>query len=58
MADSRFFARAGPFRLRELAELVGAELSAGADPDTEISDLRQGIDPSPGGVGQDRQGDR
>ncbi len=39
MADSRFFACAGPFRLRELAEITGAELSAGADPDAEIGDV-------------------
>ncbi len=39
MADSRFFTRAGPFRLGELAGIAGAELSAGADPDAEISDV-------------------
>ena len=39
MADSRFFVRRGPFRLRELAEITGAELSAGADPDIEIGDV-------------------
>ncbi len=39
MADPRFFTRAGPFRLCELAEMAEAELSAGADPDAEISDV-------------------
>ncbi len=39
MADPRFFRRAGPFRLRELAELAGARLSEGADPEAEISDV-------------------
>ncbi len=32
MADSRFFAKAGPFSLAVLAERCGAELAAGADP--------------------------
>jgi len=39
VADSRFFARTGPFRLRELAEFSGAELLPGTDPDTVISDV-------------------
>lgn len=39
MADSRFFKRAGPFRLRELAGLAGAQLSDGADPEAEIGDV-------------------
>ena len=32
MADPRFFEQAGPFTLRELAQIAGAEVSAGADP--------------------------
>jgi len=39
MADSRFFRRAGPFRLAELADLCGGQLAAGADPDAEFSDV-------------------
>ncbi len=39
MADSRFFRRAGPFRLAELASLCGAELGAGCDPDAEFVDV-------------------
>lgn len=39
MADSRFFRRAGPFRLAELAALCGAQLAAGADPDAEFGDV-------------------
>ncbi len=38
MADSRFFRRAGPFRLGELAALCDAELAAG-DPAAEIFDV-------------------
>ncbi len=39
MADPRFFTRAGPFRLRELADVAGARLSEGADPEMQISDV-------------------
>ncbi|WP_114391771.1 UDP-3-O-(3-hydroxymyristoyl)glucosamine N-acyltransferase [Oleisolibacter albus] len=39
MADPRFFHRAGPFRLADLARIAGAELSDGADPDRLISDV-------------------
>lgn len=39
MADPRFFRRAGPFRLAELAALCGAQLAAGADPDAEFADV-------------------
>lgn len=39
MADSRFFTRAGPFRLGELAALCGAELGTGCDPDAEFVDV-------------------
>ena len=39
MADPRFFRRAGPFRLRELAEVARAELAAGADPEAEFADV-------------------
>lgn len=39
MADLRFFDRAGPFSLGELATLTGAALSAGADPSAIIFDV-------------------
>ncbi len=39
MADPRFFKRAGPFRLRELAAAANAELSQGADPERLIHDV-------------------
>ena len=39
MADPRFFRRAGPFSLDQLAKLCGAELSAGADGSLVISDV-------------------
>ena len=39
MADPRFFDRAGPFTLGELAERAGATLGANADPGLEIEDI-------------------
>lgn len=39
MADSRFFDRAGPFSLGQLAAATGAELGAGVSPDAMISDV-------------------
>jgi UDP-3-O-[3-hydroxymyristoyl] glucosamine N-acyltransferase len=39
MADPRFFRRAGPFTLQQLAELTGAELSPGADPALLLNDV-------------------
>lgn len=39
MADPRFFRRAGPFRIGDLAGLCGAELADGADPDREVCDV-------------------
>lgn len=39
MADPRFFTRAGPFRLGDLASICGAELARGANPDMEIVDV-------------------
>ncbi|QJE72778.1 UDP-3-O-(3-hydroxymyristoyl)glucosamine N-acyltransferase [Aerophototrophica crusticola] len=39
MADPRFFHRAGPFRLAELARIAGADLAPGADPDRLLHDV-------------------
>lgn len=39
MADPRFFTVAGPFTLARLAEISGAELAAGADPDKQVVDV-------------------
>ena len=39
MADPRFFKRAGPLQLRELAEIAGAELGPGADPEAAFADV-------------------
>ncbi|MFQ6017216.1 MAG: UDP-3-O-(3-hydroxymyristoyl)glucosamine N-acyltransferase [Kiloniellaceae bacterium] len=39
MADPRFFTVAGPYTLREIAELSGAELAGGADPDMVFTDV-------------------
>jgi UDP-3-O-[3-hydroxymyristoyl] glucosamine N-acyltransferase len=39
MADLRFFDRAGPFTLEQLAHRIGAELAPGVDPKCEISDV-------------------
>ncbi len=39
MADPRFFARQGPFRLGDLAARGGATLGPGVDPDIEIVDV-------------------
>ena len=39
MADPRFFSNQGPFTLARLAELGGAELVHGADPEHSIDDL-------------------
>lgn len=39
MVDSRFFASAGPFKLREIAEIADAELAGNADPGQSYSDV-------------------
>jgi UDP-3-O-[3-hydroxymyristoyl] glucosamine N-acyltransferase len=39
MADPRFFAKAGPFTLAELARRCGAELAAGVDPAAMVHDV-------------------
>ena len=39
MPDPRFFAVAGPFTLAEIAEAVGALVTAGADPERTLSDV-------------------
>ena len=39
MADSRFFHNAGPFTLARLAELSGAEMAAGTDPNLSFDDV-------------------
>lgn len=39
MADPRFFVKAGPFTLAELAGRCGAELAAGVDPDAVVVDV-------------------
>jgi UDP-3-O-[3-hydroxymyristoyl] glucosamine N-acyltransferase len=39
MADPRFFSVAGPFTLARLAEIAGAELSPGADPEARFVDV-------------------
>ncbi len=39
MADPKFFDRAGPVTLGQLAEMTGAKLSEGSDPDYEIHDV-------------------
>lgn len=39
MADPRFFRRAGPFRLLDLAKAAGAELSREADPEQLVHDV-------------------
>ena len=39
MPDPRFYAVAGPFTLAEIAQVVEAELTAGADPERRVSDV-------------------
>jgi len=39
MADPRFFRRSGPFRLRELAEVAGAQVAPESDPERTIDDV-------------------
>jgi UDP-3-O-[3-hydroxymyristoyl] glucosamine N-acyltransferase len=39
MADSRFFTRAGPFTVAEIAERTGATLGHGADPTRVLTDV-------------------
>lgn len=39
MADPRFFTRAGPFPLAELARIAGAELAGEADPAAVVTDV-------------------
>ncbi len=47
MEHPGFFLRAGPFPLSEIAKATQSELSAGADPATEIDDVRALADASP-----------
>ncbi|MBK1697817.1 UDP-3-O-(3-hydroxymyristoyl)glucosamine N-acyltransferase [Rhodovibrio salinarum] len=37
MVDDRFFRRAGPFTLQQLADLTGAAVAAGSDPDRRVT---------------------
>lgn len=39
MADPRFFRRAGPFRIGDLAGICGAELAEDTDPEMEVVDV-------------------
>ena len=39
MVDARFFAKAAPLRLREIASLTGATLAAGVDPEIRIDSV-------------------
>ena len=39
MADPRFFTRAGPFRLKEIASEIGAELGERSDPELQLIDV-------------------
>ncbi|MCG8507716.1 MAG: UDP-3-O-(3-hydroxymyristoyl)glucosamine N-acyltransferase [Rhodospirillales bacterium] len=39
MADPRFFASHGPFSLKQLADISGAEIGGDADPDAEFADV-------------------
>ena len=39
MADPRFFASAGPFKLREIAKLADAELAGNANPEQPYSNV-------------------
>jgi UDP-3-O-[3-hydroxymyristoyl] glucosamine N-acyltransferase len=39
MADPRFYSVAGPFTLRQLADIAGAEIGPGADPERSFSDV-------------------
>ncbi len=39
MPDPRFFSAAGPFTLKKLAEIAGAEIGGGADPGLTFSDV-------------------
>ena len=39
MPDPRFFAVAGPFTLAEIAQVAGAQLTAGADPERLLTDV-------------------
>ena len=40
MADPRFHSASGPFSLKELAELAGASIGDGADPEAEFVDVK------------------
>jgi UDP-3-O-[3-hydroxymyristoyl] glucosamine N-acyltransferase len=40
MEHPGFFERAGPYSLRAIAEAIGSEIAAGAEPDLEIKDIR------------------
>lgn len=50
MADPRFFPAAGPFTLRQLAEIAEAEPAAGGDPDREYRDVAPLAQAGPGDV--------
>ncbi len=39
MADPRFFTVAGPFSLKQLAEICGAEIGGGANPAMIVADV-------------------
>ena len=43
MADNRFFKKAGPFKLSEIAEKCECKLAPGVDPDLLIEDVN-GVD--------------
>jgi UDP-3-O-[3-hydroxymyristoyl] glucosamine N-acyltransferase len=51
MADPRFFSVAGPFTLRELAEIAEAEIGGEADPQSVFSDVAALDAAGPGDVG-------
>ena len=42
MPDARFFKTAGPFTLKQLAEIGGCELAEGVEADTFISNVNSG----------------
>lgn len=50
MADPRFFDRAGPYSLSELAGIAEAEIGPGADPDLRLSDVAPLHSAGPGDV--------
>jgi len=50
MVDPRFFRLAGPYRLGELADIAGASLGAGADPDRVLTGVAPLDEAGPGEV--------